>query len=132
LARKHDPDEKSVCRRCGAKVYGEFVAQSDLYRRCTGNAYVCRVARKLYPLVEQFESVPRGFWGLQPWNLDGEDFAQLVTDAVESRCLRSMTATVRGLLESVEENPGCCAILADSLEEADCTDAALLAALRTP
>jgi hypothetical protein len=36
-----------------------------------------------------------------------------------------------GLLDSVAVEPTVCPVLADALEEAGCTDASLLAALRT-
>jgi hypothetical protein len=100
---------------------------------CTGNAYICRVARKLWPLVALFESEPRDFvHGLAPWNMDAESFATLVANATSGRCTRWVDGKVRGLLEAVEENPSVCPILADALQDAGCDDAALLEALRTP
>jgi hypothetical protein len=98
---------------------------------CTGNAYICRVARKLERIVELHERVLRYGWSVPPWQMDGKQFLALVALAVGYECPGRVRGAVAGLLKAVETNPGVCPILADALEEAGCMDADLSAALRT-
>ena len=97
---------------------------------CTGNAYICRVARKLVCLIAADSEFLDP--GPQPWTIDREQFADLVAHATDAWVYDPKQVTIRNLAESVRTDPTVCPILADAIEEAGCHYPELLEALRTP
>ncbi len=127
-----------VCLRCGiadVEWSGQEFEWSPLENECTGNAYICRVARKIYAIRGSEGDYLNPNW-LRPWELGPVDFKLLVKMAVQLFVPmfsgNGVTETAFALMESIPKNPGVCPVLADALEEAGCEDQALLEALRTP
>jgi hypothetical protein len=122
-----------ACKKCGV-TWNEAIFEAglaDIGRHpCTGDAYICRVARKLDRLVAA-DSEWSGPTGPPPWTLDKDQFADLVERVAAAWVLDPKHETVRGLAEAVRTNPTVCPILADAIEEAGCFYPELLEALRT-
>jgi hypothetical protein len=123
-----------ACKKCGV-TWDEAISEAglaDIGRHpCTGNAYICRVARKLDRLVAA-DSEWSGPTGPPPWTINREQFANLVARAAAAWVYDPKQVTVRNLAETVRTDPTVCLILADAIEEAGCFYPELLEALRTP
>lgn len=117
---------------------------------CTGNAYICRVARKLagwFVATQNRQHLPyftfgvRGYMStrvteIRAWDMTVDEFARLI-DKVLSLVINLWSPplannTMVGLVERIKTDPTVCPILADALEEAGCEDSSLLEALRAP
>jgi hypothetical protein len=119
------------CEACGV-LWTEYVAA---VAPCTGNAYVCRVGRKLWSEpVRRIGKRPLTTEDVHPWILRRSEFAEFLIAIIQSRWPAwpgSANPKIAGLVLRLHDDPTVCPILADAMEEAGCTDAALLAALRT-
>lgn len=127
------------CENCGA-TNAELSSAGDRGNyheliHCTGNAYVCRVARKIPPIVRFYvtpageEPMTRHFYRVKdPWEMTPADLCLAVhsniPQGIDNSIVWSLCATIR-------TNPAVCPVLADAIEEAGCDDQELLDALRT-
>lgn len=125
----------AICPQCGIN-WDEYVAQQWEEGRwprngpCTGNAYICRVARKLLaaePQITYSGDVRSMLVGFRPWELKPADFRMIVNYKIGISTSEKATALIR----RIPDDPSVCLILADALEEAGCTNTPLLDALRT-
>jgi len=128
----------AVCHRCGVTGREWLDGGRSIAGPCTGNAYICRVVRKIrvpglnngpWHKIVQREGFSTGVEEVHPWTATADMLRALIASVIEDRF---KVGAISGLLRSVAENPTVCPILADALEDAGCTDAALLEALRTP
>lgn len=135
------------CGHCGIRL--EELPRRDVWEchkdglipfgDCTGNAYVCRVARKLIALCPDAQPIDPAdaeiewrnmaipFARVPPWAMTAPVFFVLVDSIIGI----PSNDTIRYLTSRLMADPNVCPILADALEEAGCTDSALLDALRT-
>lgn len=138
---------QDICVKCGVKGSELLVLPfewSPAEAPCTGNAYICRVARKLIAINPQHTRTWREGNGTrtsdvpfpQPWQLTDDEMASIVWKLISlwwyrdpEHSLVQVPTTIRDLTLAA---PIPCPILADALQEAGCEDEALLAALRIP
>jgi hypothetical protein len=141
---------RTECERCG--IYSREFDNTLPHPRCTGDAYICRVARKLlhlapYGLIEYIEPVlsPVGLhWDTEltsataeftrkkmvPWQMTAGLLCMAIDFILNVHAIET-NPTIHGLRVAIRSDPKRCPILADSLEEAGC-ERLILEALRTP
>lgn len=150
---KHEWDKIGlVCSRCGVTERELYIGDGDvgyahgtvyyLQGPCTGNAYVCRVARKLevalderHPKILTTKQINGAWTGMRPWTFDGDELRSLIDRVIHKDrghdFIYPKYPSAVPLLAAIKSDPTVCPILADSLQAAGCEDAALLEALRT-
>lgn len=152
----HFENETKSCAWCGITTDEWIEVSAALNHPCTGNAYICRVGRKLlrlsrYGRIEYAEANPiKGFdfsigerlispyertidiKTMVPWTMTGRLLEMAIRCVMSQHGWGTDGAVVSGLLSAIPDNPGVVAVLADQLEQDGCEDLDLLAALRTP
>jgi hypothetical protein len=138
MARGHEFGPGSVCLHCGGTdvelmPFNQVQADWSVLP-CTGNAYICRVARKIRARFPGFWFPYRNLGTAppirHPWEMHAGELAA-VLHGIRFLGVYVPNEATDGLIRRIKEDPTVCPMLADAIEEACCTDAVLLAALRT-
>src|SRR5262245_23097595 len=120
-----------VCPKCGINWIEAMRCEAESgdpnnfphAQPCTGNAYICRVARKIRPLAFIWASIRTGlgpgsgaeFRYREPWEMTGPHLAEVICATIPDKF---WVGHVPGLVNTIETAPTVCPILADALEDA--------------